>query len=157
MKEKNTLIICASFHHKNTMNISKRIAEILNAKIIEPKDFQEKMLSNYGLIGFGSGIYNGKHHNSILDLVSSINEQKGKNAFVFSTSTVPLKSLHKSINEILFDKGFEIIGQFCCKGFMDYRFTKYIFGGLNKGRPNERDYKNATNFAIKIKENQSVK
>ncbi len=34
---------------------------------------------------------------------------------------------------------------------MDYSFAKYIFDGLNKGRPNEKDLNKAKDFAIKIK------
>ncbi len=48
-------------------------------------------------------------------------------------------------------KGFIVISEFICKGFMNYSFTKYIFGGLNKKRPNELDFNNATDFAINIK------
>ncbi len=151
VKKEETLIICASYHHMNTMHICKKIAKILNAKIIEPKDFKEELLSSYELIGFGSGIYNGKHHSSLLDLANSLNKQKNIKAFVFSTATIPVKSMHNAINQILINKGFEIIGQFSCKGFMTYGFTKYIFGGLNKGRPNEKDFANAINFATNIK------
>ncbi|QUI25655.1 flavodoxin family protein [Vallitalea pronyensis] len=150
-----TLIICASYHHKNTMNIGKKMAEVLDATIIEPKDFHEDMLNRYGLIGFGSGIYNGKHHKSILALANQMKEQQHKHAFVFSTSTIPAKTMHKAMNDILTEKGFKIIGQFSCKGFMNYSFSKYIFGGLNKGRPNKRDYIDAMNFAKKIKAYQS--
>jgi hypothetical protein len=48
------------------------------------------------LIGFGSGIYNGEHHKSILDLADSIDRQNNKKAFIFSTSTVPLEVVHKT-------------------------------------------------------------
>ena len=74
-----------------------------------------------------------------------------KKVFVFFTATLLVKSMHQPLNEILVDKGFVIVGEFHCKGFMTYSFTKYIFGGLNKGRPNEQDYKNAMHFAESLK------
>lgn len=154
MDEKNTLIICASYHHNNTMKISQKMAEVLDATIIEPKDFDEKMLLGYDLIGFGSGIYNRKHHQSLLKLVNDLNMQKDKKAFVFSTSTVKIKNMHDPLNKLLTEKGFTIIGQFRCKGFMSYGFTKHIFGGLNKGRPNERDLLEVKNFALHLKGNK---
>jgi uncharacterized protein (TIGR00290 family) len=47
-------------------------------------------------IGFDSGIYNGEHHKSILDLADRIDRQDNKKAFIFSTSTVPLEVVHKT-------------------------------------------------------------
>ena len=152
MAEKNTLIICASYHHNNTMKISQKMAEVLDATIIEPKKFNEEMFLNYDLIGFGSGIYNRKHHQSLLNLVNDLDIQKNKKAFVFSTSTVKVKSMHEPLNKLLMEKGFTIIGQFQCKGFMSYGFIKHIFGGLNKGRPNDSDLLKVINFAIQLKE-----
>lgn len=154
MISKNTLIICESVHHSNTMEIAKVIGEVLNAKIIEQKNFELESFSNYDLIGFGSGIYNGEHHKSLFNLVSNLNKQNNKKAFVFSTSTIPLETTHKSLKQSLTEKGFEIIGDFYCKGFMNHSFTKYIFGGLNKGRPNDKDLKKAQDFARKIKTNR---
>lgn len=150
MREKRTLIICASYHHESTMKIGRKIAEILNADIMNPKDFQIETIDNYDLIGFGSGIYNGKHHSDLLKKVEQITQQNGKKTFVFSTSTVPLKITHEPMNTLLMQKGFEIIGQFFCRGFMTYSFTKYFFGGLNKGRPNSKDLLEAEKFAREI-------
>ena len=122
----------------------------MNAVVIEPKEFNENMLVEYDIIGFGSGIYNGEHHKTLLELSNSIEVQNHKKAFVFSTSTVGLKSLHKNLNKILIDKGFDIVGEFSCKGFMNYSFTKFLFGGINKGRPNHSDFEEAKNFARKL-------
>lgn len=152
MSNNTTLIICASVHHKNTIKVANVIGEVLNADVIAPKDFDVDSIARYDLIGFSSGIYNGRHHKSILDLVSNINKQNNKKAFIFSTSTIPLEVTHKALNEMLLEKGFDIIGHFCCRGFMDYSFTKHLFGGLNKGRPNIKDLERAREFAMKIKQ-----
>ena len=143
---KKTLLVCASFHHNNTFSIAKAIGVELDAKIIKPSEFDVEMISEYDLIGFGSGIYNGKHHQEIFDLIENVKAQDHKHAFIFSTSTIPFKTINKSIKESLTKKGFDIIGEFNCKGFMDYSFTKY-FGGLNKGRPNAIDIEKARDFA----------
>jgi len=57
-----TLIICQSIHHGNTMKVAKVIAEELNADLKKPSEIKLKDLDKYNLIGFGSGIYDGKHH-----------------------------------------------------------------------------------------------
>ena len=147
---KKALIICASFHHNNTDHVAKAMGKELNAEIIKPNEFNFNTISEYDLIGFGSGIYHGKHHKSIFDLIEKIETQNNKHAFIFSTCTVPVKITHKEIKENLVKKGFKIIDEFYCKGFMDYSFTKYL-GGLNKGRPNDHDLRKAIDFANKIK------
>ena len=151
---KNVLIICASYHHNNTLSIAKAIGDVLNAKIITPNELDEESISEYDLIGFGSGIYNRKNHESIFKVVNELRVQNQKHAFIFSTSTFPYKTIHKKLKESLDEKGFNTIGEFRCKGFMDFGFTKGL-GGFNKGRPNEADLQNARDFARAIIDNIS--
>lgn len=146
---KKVLLICASYHHNNTYKIAQAMGEELDAKIIKPEELDIDLISEYDLVGFGSGIYNGQHHSSLVNLIDQIKEQDNKNAFIFSTSTIPYKTIHKKLSESLVKKGFNVIGEFKCKGFMDYGFTKH-FGGINKGKPNENDVEKAREFARKI-------
>ncbi len=44
-----------------------------------------------------------------------------------------------------------IVDEFSCKGFNTNSFMKY-FGGMNKGRPNADDLKNAEEFAQNLKQ-----
>ncbi|MDF2614559.1 MAG: flavodoxin [Clostridia bacterium] len=150
---KRVLIICASVHHKNTLKIAEIIGKEFNAKVIKPKEFELEMIAEYDLIGFGSGIYNGKHHKSVLNIIAKLKNEEHKPAFIFSTATIPVKAMHKDMKRSLIEKGFDIIGEFSCKGFMDYSFTKYL-GGLNKGRPNAEDLRKAQDFAKEIKHNK---
>lgn len=132
------------------MKICNILSKEMNAVVIEPREFHNEMLEDYDIIGFGSGIYRREHHNSLLELINNFEVQNFKKAFVFSTSTVGLKSLHKNMNKILRDKGYDIVDEFSCKGFMNYSFTKFLFGGINKGRPNQSDCEEAKNFAKKL-------
>jgi flavodoxin len=146
-----TLIICQSIHHGNTMKVAKVIAEELNADLKKPSEIKLKDLDKYDLIGFGSGIYDGKHHASLFKLLKLIKKQNNKKSFIFSTATISYKKMHESLREELNSKGFKIIDEFICKGFMNYSFIKYFFGGLNKKRPNKKDLEHAKDFAINIK------
>lgn len=139
------LIVYHSFHHGNTAKIVKVLADELNAKMVKTEDEETNNWDEYELIGFGSGIYNGKHHKSILHAVEKLPVVKGKKAFVFSTSGV-LRNYNKSLKEMLTTKGFQIVGDFVCKALDTYGPLKLI-GGLNKGRPNEEDYQKAREFA----------
>ena len=145
------LLICVSIHHGNTEKIAKAMAEVLDVEIKKPSEVNIEEITKYDLIGFGSGIYNRKHHRSLFELINKLKIQNHNKGFIFSTAMAPFKVLHKPLKESLIDKGFDIIGEFSCKGFMSDSFTKYIFGGLNKGRPNEKDLENARKFAEELK------
>jgi len=49
----------------------------------------------------------------------------------------------------LIEKGFNIVGEFSCKGFDTFGMLKYI-GGINKNRPNEKDLEKAKSFAEEL-------
>jgi flavodoxin len=146
-----TLIIYQSIHHGNTKKVAIVLADELKAYIKKPSEIKPTDLDKYDLIGFGSGIYNGKHHISLFKLLESIKKQNIKKAFIFSTATIRYKKMHEALREELISKGFNIIDEFICRGFMDYSFIRYFFGGLNKKRPNEKDLNNARDFAINIR------
>ncbi|MHA1185344.1 MAG: flavodoxin family protein [Candidatus Heimdallarchaeota archaeon] len=144
------LIILYSFHHNNTEKIAKVIAEVLEAEIKTPQQVNLDEIPDHNLIGFGSGIYGENLHKSILELADKLPQVTNKKAFIFSTSGIAEKdNNHKNIRNKLQAKGYEIVGEFNCRGFNTNSFLKY-FGGMNKGRPNEKDLINAKEFAQKI-------
>jgi len=142
-----TLIICKSYHHGNTEKIAKRIAKVLNADLIEPAGFENS--DEYDLIGFGSGIYSSRHHQSIFDLIDEMTGLEGKKVFVFSTAGMIREINHRSLKEKLEEKNAQIVDEFSCTGHDTYSFLKYL-GGINKERPNEGDLKEAEEFAAKL-------
>lgn len=115
-----TLIICISMHHGNTEKIAKEIAGVLDAKLSRPGEVDVSNLSEYDLIGFGSGIYFQRHHKALLNLVDKLPEAENKKAFIFSTSAVRKMRLFndfdKPLKEKLLEKDFDIIGEFSCRG-----------------------------------------
>ena len=143
-----TLVICYSYHHKNTEKIASVFVKTLNAEVKAPQDVDPNGLSEYDLVGFGSGIYFGKHHKSLLELADKLPQVTEKKAFIFSTSgrTGNTTKFHKQLKEKLQTKGYNIVGQFNCAGLDTYGLMK-IVGGLNKARPNEDDIKQAEEFA----------
>ncbi|MFA6296349.1 MAG: flavodoxin family protein [Patescibacteria group bacterium] len=148
-----TLIVNISIAHQNTLNVAKNMARVFDCKIKKPNEININDLKKYDLIGFGSGIYFMKHHVSLLNLVEKCDDMKGKKAFIFSTSgfnsKVVVRKMHKALKEKLQAKNFEIIGEFNCPGLDTWGPYKYM-GGLNKNRPNERDFKNAILFAKEL-------
>ncbi len=147
-------IALVSYHHKNTEKIAHAIAEVLNARIVAPKDVGPDDARPGDLIGFGSGIYGAKHHQNVLDLVDRLSQSTGARAFIFSTFGAPkflvtptfIKKNHDAIREKLLSKGFTIVGEFGCAGWNTNSFLRYT-KGLNRGRPNPEDLDRARAFA----------
>lgn len=129
---------------------------VLGAKVKTPDQVMIEELENYDLIGFGAGIDSGCHYKPLLDFVDRLPSVKEKAGFIFSTNGVQgekkVKKDHTLLREKLMAKGYTIIDEFSCKGFNTNLFLKY-FGGMNKGRPNQEDFKNARAFAQRLKGN----
>ncbi len=140
------LIIYMSVHHKNTEKIALEMAGVLDADLMRAYEVNEKDISRYDLIGFGSGIYFFKHHRKLFEFVEKIAVRE-KKAFIFSTyGGGSPKVYHNSLRRKLTKRGFKIIGEFSCKGYDTFGPLKFI-GGINKGKPDEKDLENAREFA----------
>ncbi len=169
MKEKiklgsvqETLIICISTHHNNTEKIAGVMAGVLNAELLKPQEVDINAISKYDLIGFGSGIYFGKHHKILLNLVDTLPYLQDKKAFIFSTSGINnagnfihniryrVSHFHSILRKSLVKKGLDIIGEFNCKGF-DTAGPFKLIGGISKNSPNKEDLKKAIDFAGELK------
>jgi flavodoxin len=143
------LVVCISVHHGNTEKIAVSISRTLGAKLLKPKEVNS--IQEYDLIGFGSGIYYWRHHRTILNLVDRLPDSKNKKAFIFSTSGIIVKwLLHRSLKKRLLKKGFDIVGEFFCKGF-DTNGPLKLIGGINKGKPDEGDIRRAEEFGGTLK------
>lgn len=157
------LLVVHSFHHRNTEKIADVLARVLNARMRSPRQTDREELQDYDLIGFGSGIDSDRHYKELLDLAGSLPRVADRKAFIFSTCGMPVSvagrgavekysvKSHAALRESLASKGYRIIGEFCCAGFNTNSFLK-LFGGLNKGRPNAEDLRDAEVFARKLKE-----
>lgn len=145
VKKMKTLIIYKSVHKMNTEKVAKTMAETINADILKVDEVRPEMLADYDLIGFGSGIFYGKHHKTLLDFADNLPNQN-KSAFIFSTSGGAMKIFHRELRAILIQKGFIIKSEFTCPGFEKYGIFELI-GGFRKGRPNMKDLNKARLFA----------
>jgi flavodoxin len=55
-----TVVVYMSIYHNNTEKVSKVIADPLSADLKKADQTDPFSLSDYDLLGFGSGIYDGK-------------------------------------------------------------------------------------------------
>ncbi|MDD1718488.1 MAG: flavodoxin family protein [Methanoregulaceae archaeon] len=149
-----SLVVVFSYHHKNTEKIAHVIAKVLGAEVKTPRQVTPEELSEYDLVGFGSGIYSATFDASLLDLADRLPQVNDKKAFLFSTYGAPaafanrefMENNHKQIRQKLTQKGYTVIGEFGCPGLNTNSFLR-LFGGLNKGRPGADDLNHAEEFA----------
>jgi flavodoxin len=135
-------IIYASVHHGNTKKVVEAIAKECNVELIDATQVREKDLRGYDAIGFASGIYYSKFHQSVLNF-ASVNLPQDKKVFYICTNGG--NASYKSIEEIAKLKNAIEIGRFSCKGYDTFGPFKLV-GGLAKGHPDENDLKNAVEF-----------
>ncbi|WAC05315.1 MAG: flavodoxin family protein [Methanoregula sp.] len=154
-----SLVVVFSYHHKNTEKVANAIANVLDAPVKTPRQVNPEELREYDLVGFGSGIYGATFDPSVLKLADRLPQVTGKKAFLFSTYGAPafvanrefIEKNHEQIRKKLHVKGYTVIGEFGCAGWNTNSFLKF-FGGLNKGRPDAQDLRNAEDFARDLKE-----
>lgn len=148
------VMILASARGGNTEKVAWAMAPALGARILPPAEAKTADLSAFAIVGFGSGIIDQAHHTALLSFVDSLPPQNGRKAFIFSTSGVSrqfalkhdIDDPHDLLRGKLVQKGFSIEGEFNCAGFNANSFLK-IFGGMNKGKPNQQDLARAEAFA----------
>jgi len=147
-----TLIICSSKHLGNTRKIAEAMAGELEATIVSPDKVQAGDLGQYDLVGFGSGIYIGKHDQSLLSLADKLPFGSGKKVFLFSTSwsgIVHMEKNHKMLADKLAAKDYETVGNFSCLGHAVFGPLKFI-GGVNKNHPDAEEIELARMFACGV-------
>ena len=149
------LLVLFSYHHKNTEKVANVFVKVLDAQIKTPQQTDPEELQQYDLVGFGAGIDSGKHYKPLLDLADGLPQVDNKKAFIFSTAALTgekkLAKDHSTLREKLESKGYTIVDEFQCKGFNTNSFIRF-FGGMNRGRPNTDDLKNAEEFAQNLKQ-----
>ena len=137
-----TAIIYASVHHGNTKKIIDEIARTNEVDLIDATQVTEKDLSCYDLIGFASGVYYGKFHQTVLNFALA-NLPANKNVFLLCTCGG--SAAFQSIEEVVKSKQGKVVGKFSCKGYDTFGPFKLI-GGIAKGHPDDKDLADAVTF-----------
>ena len=143
-----TAIIYYSNHHGNTKKLLDAITKQGDVTLIEAAGSPQADLSAYGLIGFASGIYFSKFHESVLRLAERDLPRDRKVFFIY-TCGMKRKTYTDAIRQIADSKAAQILGVYGCPGFDTFGPLK-LFGGTAKGRPNDGDIAGAVKFYREI-------
>lgn len=145
-----TAICYFSEHHGNTLKVLERLAEEFDIDLIDVRSRVAVHLEMYDMIGFASGIYYGRFHETVTDFAKQYLPE-GKKVFFVYTCGAPRKGYTAAAAEAVADKKAEILGKFQCKGFDTFGPFKLI-GGIAKNHPNEDDVLAAIEFYKSISE-----
>jgi len=145
----NALLIVESIYNGHTLRLAQAMANKIDCRIVNADTASNLDLSQYKVIGWGSGIYFCQHHPKLIELAIKLTPQNQK-AFVFCTHGNPKVGRYQDrLANALKEKNRIIIGQFHTVGF-DGAGPFRLFGGGHKGRPHEGDCEKAARFIKKI-------
>ncbi|WP_043809334.1 flavodoxin family protein [Rhodococcus triatomae] len=147
------LIVCTSVSHGNTRKVADVMGEVLSAPVLAPEQIEPREISDYDLVGFGSGIFRMSFHPQLREFVGALPLQRSVSAFTFSTSGLPEPTLlgyHRSLERQLHTKGVAVVDRFSCRAFDTYLPFRVV-GGIRKGRPDAADLTAARTFAERLR------
>ena len=143
------LLIIKSTHQQNTLKIAEAMSEVAPLTFVELENVKNYNLKDYDIVGFGSGIYYGKHDKELIKFIESLNNEPSYNFVISTSGSKNYDKYNKSLIKLLESKNKTVLGSFGCKG-LDKFFIFGLFGGINKGRPNEADLDAAQQFIIEL-------
>ncbi len=153
MLRRNRLILCKSIHHGSTAKVAEAMRGVLGARIAAPEEVPYASLADCSLVGFGSGVYYGGMHPALVEWLRGLPDAAAITipAFLFTTSGLPFlaKAWAAPLRRLLARKGFDVLGEFACRGF-DTWGPLWLTGGLNRDHPDKRDLERARLFADEI-------
>ena len=142
----NVCIVYSSTHHGNTEKVLYKIKEKYpETVLIKTADFNLDDFKRYDTVGFASGIFYFKFAKPVDTLFEQALAGSVQKLFFIYTAGAVNAGFEKTLHKRTEQNGKICLGIFGCKGFDTFGPLKLI-GGLNKGRPNENDFKNAIDF-----------
>lgn len=144
-----TLILLVSYHHGNTRKIIDEVAAVLGAEVKDPTHIPPETVKSYDLVGFASGIYYDKMDKKLTRFVEDLPPGKGL-CFILTTSGGAHEKAHGEMRRLITSRGYKVASEWNCRAF-DTFGPLALIGGINKGKPDTADIKNAHLFAEKLK------
>ena len=152
----NRIVAYTSVQHGNTRRVAEALAETLGATAVDASSLTPEVVHAASLIGFGSGIFFGRHHEALLTCAGKCRNRNRAKSFIFSTAGFPYTlarvagiDFHKELRRLLTGNGFEVAGEFSCRGYDTYG-PFGIIGGIARGHPNAADLERARAFALQF-------
>lgn len=160
LSDAERIIVCTSVHHHNTRRVAEAMASVIGGRVLDPGEEALVAARDGALLGLGSGIFFGSHHTQLVTFARSLPQTPDAAVFLFSTSgtgyrlpRIVGRDYHRTLRQVLLDKGYAIAGEFSCKGYDTYGVFGKL-GGVARGRPNAADLADAGAFARQVAANR---
>ena len=141
-----TAICYYSRHHGNTLKVLETMAEAAEIDLIDVTSRMAARLPQYARIGFASGIYYSKFHDTVVHYAAQYLPEGNETFFVCTHgSTACPEKYYAAITEAVKAKNCSILGTFSCRGYDTFGPFKLI-GGMAKGHPDADDLQRARAF-----------
>ena len=126
--------------------VVEAMAEAAEIDLIDVTSRMAARLPQYDRIGFASGIYYSKFHDTVVHYAAQYLPE-GKETFFVCThgSTACPEKYYAAITEAVKAKNCPILGTFSCRGYDTFGPFKLI-GGMAKGHPDADDLQRARAF-----------
>lgn len=151
------VIVYKSLHHGNTKQVAEAMADACGADLVRLGDRKKIDLQAYELVGLGSGIYHSRHHPALVAFAGKTRFADGARAFIFSTAGIPSLSglWHRPLRAALGKRGVPIASELCLPGYDTYAIFGLV-GGINRGRPGDRELARAREFVRTMASDQGA-
>ena len=121
---------------------TRKVAEVIASEFcVKATNVKDVTLNDNAFLILGSGCYGGKPGK---DMINFINEHdfSGKNIALFGTSGGGIGKETEAMEKMIQENGGNVTDKFFCRG-------KFFL--MNKGKPSEKDLKQAKEFASNLK------
>ena len=141
-------IVYCSVHHGNTKKLLDAVAEACGVELFDTEQAKSADLSRYAVVGFASGVYMSKLHQSLFEFLDG-NPALPKRSFLLYTCGSGTKKGADSFAERLKARGVRVDGVYSCKGYDTFGPFKLV-GGISKGHPTQAEIDGGVQFVKDI-------
>ncbi len=138
-------IVYHSHHHHNTQRLVTSVSDV---DVFDVQEVDDIDLSDYDLVGFASGIYAGKFHESITKIIIG-HQPELRKVFLAYTSGSNNSRYGDEYKQNLEKIGLIVRGIFSCRGYNTWGPFRLV-GGIAKGAPTEADLVQFRQFIEKL-------
>lgn len=147
-----TAVCYCSRHHGNTLRVLEAMAAGNRIDLIDAAGRKDVSLEGYDLVGFASGIYFGKFHETITNLARCCLSGGQRVFFVYTCGSMG-RGYTKNIAEAAASRGAVILGEYGCRGYDTFGPFRLV-GGIAKGHPDAAELEGARAFFASVTSGQ---
>ncbi len=133
-----------SRHHGNTRKLLEAVAAGKDVELIDVTARAAFQPERYDAIGFASGVYFGKFHETVIAFLRQYLPEGARTFFLY-TGGNPGRGATGAIRRAAAEKRAVVLGEYGCRGYDTYGPFKLV-GGIAKGHPNEAELRAARQF-----------